>query len=118
MGPIRKRLGRLDRQLGKAIGEHPDTLAQIALAVPYLGPITVAALTVYVDLAKASTPSSLWKYVGIHCASHERYVKGEKGGGQDPSDRALQHRVRDDEGAGLGVPRGLRPGEDEACAVG
>lgn len=81
MGPIRKRLGRLDRQLGKAIGEHPDTLAQIALAVPYLGPITVAALTVYVDLAKASTPSSLWKYVGIHCASHERYVKGEKGGG-------------------------------------
>lgn len=29
----------------------------------------------------ANTVSSLWKYVGLHCASGDRYQKGEAGGG-------------------------------------
>lgn len=79
--PVEKRLGDIDKQLTKAITAFPDPLVECALKVKGVGPITVAALTVYVDLAKAETPSALWKYVGIHTSSHERYTKGEAGGG-------------------------------------
>lgn len=79
--PIKARLGAIDRALSKAILAYPDPLSQAALGVKGLGPISVTALAVYVDLAKAATPSALWKYVGLHCASHERYTKGKAGGG-------------------------------------
>jgi hypothetical protein len=138
--PIQQRLAQIDKQIAGTLKVYPDSLVQTALAVPGLGPITVAALTVYIDFEKlicmacrlpridpslmahpkhrkvaeveddedggvtasmaprrfvctcgglsmpplviaAATPSALWKYVGLHCASHERYVKGEKGGG-------------------------------------
>lgn len=81
LAPIEQRLSEIDKQLAKAIKAFPDPLVQSALGVKGLGPITVAALTVYIDLAKAETPSALWKYVGIHTSSHERYTKGEAGGG-------------------------------------
>ncbi len=79
--PIQARLHAIDKQIEFALKEYPDALAQAALKVPGLGPITVAALSVYIDMTKAATPSALWKYVGLDCASHERYQKGTKGGG-------------------------------------
>lgn len=79
--PIHKRLAEIDRALVVALKAYPDKFTQTALKVKGLGPISVVALTVYIDLNKAATPSSLWKYVGLHAASHERYVKGEAGGG-------------------------------------
>lgn len=79
--PIRTRLKEIDKALAKEIAKFPDPLAQAALAVPGLGPITVAALTTYVDIEKAATPSALWKYVGLDCASGDRYTKGVAGGG-------------------------------------
>jgi len=73
--PIKKRLADIDKTLTKAIKKYPDPLAQTALAVKGIGPITVAALTVYVDMEKATTPSALWQYVGLDRPSHERYNK-------------------------------------------
>lgn len=79
--PIEARIAVIDRTLTKLLARYPDPLVQVALQVPGLGPISVAALSVYVDLNKAATPSALWKYVGLHVASHARYTKGEAGGG-------------------------------------
>jgi transposase len=81
--PIEQRLAELDKDVARLVAtlaQH-DPLVLATLGVPGIGPITVAGLTVYVDLAKAPSASSLWKYVGLHVASHERYVKGVKGGG-------------------------------------
>lgn len=58
-----------------------DRVIDVPMNVPNLGPITVAYLTAYVDLTIADTVSSLWKYCGLHAASHERYTKGVKSGG-------------------------------------
>ena len=73
------------RDIDKAVVKHlktsTDPLVKCMLAVPGVGPVTTAALLVYVDLEKAASPSALWKYVGLHCASGDRYVKGEAGGG-------------------------------------
>lgn len=79
--PIHKRLAEIDKSLIVALKAYPDVFTQTALKVKGLGPISVVALTVYVDLNKAATPSALWKYVGLHTSSHERYVKGEASGG-------------------------------------
>lgn len=58
-----------------------DRLVDVAMNVRNFGAITVAYLTAYIDLEIADSVSSLWKYVGLHTASHKRYVKGEKSGG-------------------------------------
>lgn len=107
--PIQHRLGDIDKQLARMLKAYPDPLAQAALRVPGLGPITVAALAVYVDFGKqlcvfcrraagddecphreqadyrtvsaTATASSLWAYVGLDKPSHARYTKGEAGGG-------------------------------------
>lgn len=50
-----------------------DALAAAALGVPYMGEITLANLVTYVDLEKAPSASSLWKYAGLHKPSHRRY---------------------------------------------
>ncbi len=64
------------------INERKDeSLIKAMLGIPSLGPQTIAYLLAYIIIETAKTPSALWKYVGLHCASHERYVKGEKGGG-------------------------------------
>jgi len=120
--PVEARIADIDKALTKLLKTYPDPLVQTALKVKGLGPITVAALTAYIDFHKevcsvchkkvvadqedddertgnskkdsrcrckgpitlvsaTATPSSLWKYVGLHVASHERYTKGEAGGG-------------------------------------
>lgn len=58
-----------------------DPLVRAALGVRRSGPLTVAGLTVYIDLEKAEYASSVWKYLGLDKASHERYTKGEASGG-------------------------------------
>ncbi len=79
--PIQDRLNQIDRNLEKAITAHPDALSKKALGITGIGPITVAALTVYIDLNKADTPSALWKYTGLDKSAGERYSKGVAGGG-------------------------------------
>lgn len=79
--PVQRRLAEIDKQISQCVKSYNDPFVKVCLAVPGLGPITVTALTVYIDLNKAATPSALWKYVGIHTSSHERYTKGEAGGG-------------------------------------
>ncbi len=61
--------------------QKDEPLIKAMLGIPSLGPQTIAYILSYIIIEKAQTPSALWKYVGLHCASHERYVKGEKGGG-------------------------------------
>jgi hypothetical protein len=79
--PFEQRLAMIDKSLTKQIKTFDDPVAKAALRVKGLGPVTVAALSVYIDLNKAACPSSLWKYCGLDKASHERYTKGEASGG-------------------------------------
>lgn len=58
-----------------------DPLAAIALKVKGVGPVTVAYCLAYIDLEKARHASSLWSYVGLDMASHERYKKKTASGG-------------------------------------
>lgn len=81
MEPVKTRLGKIDRKITKHMLASDDPLIRAALAVPSVGPITMAGMTVYVDLEKANGASALWKYVGLHASSGERYTKGEAGGG-------------------------------------
>lgn len=72
-----------DKMLKVAVREiaKEDPLANAALSVSCVGEITVALCLVYIDLNKARHASSLWKYAGLDKPSHERYKKGEAGGG-------------------------------------
>ncbi len=72
-----------DSKLKKAImlmGKS-DPFVKAALGVRGVGPISVACCTYYINLETARHASCLWSYAGLHVASHERYVKGTKGGG-------------------------------------
>lgn len=71
-----KELQKLVRQLAKQ-----DPLVKSALGVKGLGPVTIAHLLVYVDLSKAQSASSLWKYAGLHTSAASRYEKGKTSGG-------------------------------------
>ena len=79
--PVVKRLGRIDRKIDKHMRKSPDPLVIAAMGVIGVGSITLAGLSVYVDMEKAQSASALWKYVGFHAASHERHAKGVAGGG-------------------------------------
>jgi hypothetical protein len=81
--PVEERIERVTAELTKLVKNlaKSDRLVDAALKVKGLGPVTAAALTLYIDLTKASTPSALWKYCGLHAPSHERYRKGETSGG-------------------------------------
>lgn len=81
MEPVNMRLKIIDKQIVKHMKDTDDALILSALDVEGVGEITVAGLTVYIDLNKADSPSALWSYVGLHKASHDRYTKGEAGGG-------------------------------------
>lgn len=76
-----KRLGQIDREAAKHIKASTDPLVVAARNVPGVGPITVAGLQTYIDLEKAKSASAMWSYIGIDKPSHERYTKGEAGGG-------------------------------------
>ena len=78
---VHKRLRKIDAEVTKHIKTSDDPLVLSAISVVGVGPITVAGLQTYVDLEKADSASAMWKYVGLHAASHERYTKGEAGGG-------------------------------------
>lgn len=58
-----------------------DTIVKAMSNVKGIGPVTIAYCIVYLDIEKARHISSFWKYVGLHCASHERYEKGISSGG-------------------------------------
>ena len=79
--PVDTRLTVIDKNITQHLKMTDDLLVLSAMGVKGVGPISIAGLTVYVDLAKADSPSALWSYTGLHKASHERYTKGEAGGG-------------------------------------
>jgi len=56
----------------KEYAKH-NSLISSALGVIGIGEMTVAYLTVYVDLNEDRHASSLWKYAGLHKASSKRY---------------------------------------------
>lgn len=78
---VTKQLGKQDRRIEKYLKGLDVPIAKAALSIKGLGAMTVAYMLVYVDIAKAEYASSLWKYVGFDKPSHERYTKGESGGG-------------------------------------
>lgn len=78
---VTKQLGKQDRRIGKYIKGLNMPIIKAALGIKGLGTMTVAYILVYVDISKAQYASSLWKYVGFDKPSHERYTKGESGGG-------------------------------------
>lgn len=80
---INKRLGKQDRIILKHLNGMSDVypIIDAALNIQGIGAITVAYMLTYIDITKARYASSLWSYVGLHKASHERYTKGESGGG-------------------------------------
>lgn len=79
--PVQDRLSAIDKHVAKHIRKSDDPLVRAAMGVPSVGPITVAGLTIYVDLEKAQSASALWSYVGLDKPSHGRYTKGETSGG-------------------------------------
>lgn len=76
-----KRLGQIDREAAKHVKSSDDPLIVAALNVPGVGPITIAGLQTYIDFEKAKSASAMWAYIGIDKPSHDRYTKGEAGGG-------------------------------------
>lgn len=100
---IETRLHQIDVELSALIKQMAlvDPLVRAAMGVKGVGPVTVAALTVYTEVGgiytdddravkegkkqaggeKAPCASSLWSYVGYDKPSHERYEKGVAGGG-------------------------------------
>ena len=75
--PVKNKLKDIDKGIAKAVAvmEQDHPLIAAAMGVPGLGPISVGMLAVYIDLEKADSASSLWSYVGLHKAAHERYQK-------------------------------------------
>jgi hypothetical protein len=76
-----KQLGKQDRRIHKYIKGLKMPIVKVALNIKGLGAMTIAYMLVYIDITKAEYASSLWKYVGFDKPSHERYTKGESGGG-------------------------------------
>jgi len=81
--PIKKKLDNRSKDINKWIKIHrnEDPLIDMVLNIKSVGPMTIAYCITYIDLEKAKYASSLWKYAGLHAASHERYKKGETSGG-------------------------------------
>ena len=80
---VGNKLKKTSSELNKAVKRlsEVDYFTKVALNVPGVGPITVAACAYYIDLTIAKYPGNLWSYAGLHKASHARYEKGVKGGG-------------------------------------
>jgi len=78
---VNKKLGQMDRAVAKHIRGIDEPLAKAALALKGVGELTVATCLVYIEIPRARHASSLWKYVGLDTASHERYQKGVASGG-------------------------------------
>ena len=76
---LKKLERRIERHMKDDMPGYP--IANVALKIKGIGPMTVASILCYVDIHKAQYASSLWAYVGYDKASHERYSKGTAGGG-------------------------------------
>ena len=74
-------LSKIDRNITKQIKQIDIPVAQSALGVKGIGAVTIAYMLIYIDIEKAPYSSCLWSYCGLHKASHDRYTKGEAGGG-------------------------------------
>ena len=74
-------IGKTDRRIEKYIKGLNLPIVQSAIQIKGLGAITIAYLIVYIDITKARYASSVWSYVGLDKPSHQRYIKGESGGG-------------------------------------
>ena len=74
-------LSKQDRRIAKYLKTLSLPIIKSALQIRGLGAITIAYLLVYIDINKAECASALWSYVGLDKPSHERYTKGESGGG-------------------------------------
>lgn len=86
---MKKKLTAKEYQIMKYIKGMNNPFVQSALKIEGLGALTIAFLLVYIDIKKAEYASALWKYVGLHTSSHERYTKGESGGGNKTLRTAL-----------------------------
>jgi septal ring factor EnvC (AmiA/AmiB activator) len=88
---LQKILSKRDSELKRKTKEiaQVDQLAASALGVKGVGPVTIAYCLIHVDLEKARHASSLWKYVGLHAPSHQRYTKNQPSGGNKTLRTAL-----------------------------
>ena len=101
---VQSELAKHDRQIGKYLVKMENELAQAALAVPSIGPITVAHCLAYIDLEKSRHASSLWAYTGLDKPSHSRYEKGVAGGGNKTL-RTVLYTMADSQVKGRGPYR-------------
>jgi len=69
------------KEIPKLLKLANSEMVKAAENVKGLGPIGLAYLLVYIDINIATNASKVWKYVGLDKASHERYTKGVKSGG-------------------------------------
>jgi hypothetical protein len=74
-------LSKQDRRIDNFIKKLNLPIVNSMMEIKGLGTITIAYLLVYIDIKKAEHASALWSYVGLDKPSHERYTKGESGGG-------------------------------------
>lgn len=78
----KKQENKAERRIKKFVQKmqhHP--MIKTAINIRGVGELTIASLIVYVDIEKATNPSKLWAYCGLHKPSHERYEKNVSGGG-------------------------------------
>jgi hypothetical protein len=78
---VDKQMGVQERRIDKFIKKLDMPIVKSMIGLKGLGTMTIAYLLVYIDINKAEYASALWKYVGFDKPSHERYTKGESGGG-------------------------------------
>lgn len=84
-----KEIAKRNRIVLKHLKTMPFPIIKAAMDVSGVGPMTVAYLLTYVDIEKARYASSLWAYCGYDKSSHDRYTKGEAGGGNKTLRTAL-----------------------------
>jgi hypothetical protein len=89
-GKLAKTLSDRSRKVEKAVKDYAkyDRLAEAALGVHGIGPITVALCITYIDLEKAKSASALWKYTGLHVKAKDRYDMKLNGG--SPGNKTLR----------------------------
>lgn len=96
-----KQLHKQDLRITKHIGILSSPIVKSLLELNGIGPITIAYLLTYIDITKAEHASALWSYVGLDKPAHERYTKGETGGGNKTlrtvlytwADSQIKHRT-------------------------
>ena len=70
-----------EKHIKKWVLSQEAGLIKSCLNVVGLGELTIAGLVNYIVVDKAPHRSSVWSYLGLHRASHERYEKGKTSGG-------------------------------------